>query len=48
MRAHWWMYRKPSDAVVLLGNRMSQARSIEATLLQGRYTNQKKHIRRFF
>ena len=35
MRAHWWMYRKPRDAVVLLGSRISQSRNIEATLLNG-------------
>ena len=35
MRAHWWIYRKPRDAVVLLGSRISQSRNIEATLLNG-------------
>ena len=35
MRAHWWMYRNPGDAVVLLGSRLTQSKSIEATLLQG-------------
>lgn len=35
MRAHWWIFRNPGDAVVLLGSRISQSKSIEATLLQG-------------
>ena len=35
MRAHWWIYRKPADAVILLGSRISQSKSIEATLLNG-------------
>lgn len=35
MRAHWWMYRQPKDAVILLGSRISQSKTIEATLLNG-------------
>ena len=35
MRAHWWMFRNPRDAVVLLGSRLSQSKTIESVLLQG-------------
>ena len=35
MRAHWWMYRKPKDAVILLGSRITQSKTIESTLLNG-------------
>ena len=35
MRAHWWIFRNPGDAVVLLGSRISQSKAIESVLLQG-------------
>jgi hypothetical protein len=34
MRAHWWIFRNPGDAVVLLGSRISQSKAIESVLLQ--------------
>ena len=48
MRAHWWMYRKPADAVVLLGNGISQSKSLEASLLHGlANSNQNDYLRAF-
>ena len=44
MRCHFWIYRNPADALVLLGNRMSQSRTIEATLLQGLSKMSKENI----
>ena len=35
MKAHWWMFRNPGDAVVLI-DRISRSKSVEAALLQGR------------
>ena len=40
MRAHWWIFRNPGDAVVLLGSRISQSKAIESVLLQGRVSVQ--------
>ena len=40
MRAHWWIFRNPGDAVVLLGSRISQSKAIESVLLQGRVSFQ--------
>ena len=47
MKAHWWMFRNPWDAVVLI-DRISRSKSIEAALLQGRNRRVRRYLLTYF